>query len=161
MGTKIARVVGQDEGSGDDEQRGSRSPSAQVLLEDEHGQENRERCLEVQEQRSSHAGGTPEAIQHQERPDDSPENDDADEVPGVRSVQACLSFETVRARQESGTREPEAGSQVEETGEDQWTGAGKKRLREWRARAEEGSRRNAAQHPGPWHAAFFAHQPDS
>ena len=126
-----------------------------MLPEERHCEEDRERRLEIQEQRSRHRRHPLQAEQHEDRTRDPARRDDDRQEREIVRAEPRLAGNGPRARarasQRADTRQAETGAQIQEGGERQRARAGEEHLGEGRAHAEEGGRRERRGRPFQLH----------
>ena len=116
VGPDGSRPDSEHDGPGDDEQGGRPGRAVEVLAEDHERDENRERRLEVQQQRARHCGGAVQAGEHGDRSQHAARDRDDRQERQIATLEASLGragAEPHRDRQcHGGTGIQEAGEQL-------------------------------------------------
>jgi len=147
----VVRRVRQGGGTEGGQNGAGGGATAEVLAEQHDGQENRERGLEVQEERADDGRNTRETEQHEYRGGDSARGDDEEEKQEVDAAESRLALRRVRSlpsRDQCRRGEPETGTEVQQRGEQERARRREQELGDWSAQAEQNGGRESGRDAG-------------
>ncbi len=135
VGPDGSRSNPEHDGPGDDQHGGCPGRTVEVLAEDHDRDEDRERCLEVQQQRPRHRGGAVQAGQHGNRGQDATRDRDDRQERQVATLEASLGGVGPEPHRD---RQCHGGTGIEQTGEQLRRDRPEQHLRQRCAQPEHG-----------------------